>query len=55
MTIIHKERLTKFREVTHGRTGELYRAPLPSRLNPMPVQKGANDASSVAKLDEEKL
>lgn len=52
-TIIHKKKPTQFREVTHERTGEMYHAPFPSRLNPMPVQKGAKDASPVAKLDEE--
>lgn len=52
-TIIHKEKPTQFREVTHERTGEMCHAPSHSRLNQMPAQEGAKDASPVAKLDEE--
>lgn len=54
-TIIHKERPAQFREVTHGRTGGLYREPLSSRLNPMPAQEDTKDTSPVAAPDEEKL
>ena len=53
VTIIHKEKPTQFRAVMHECTGEMHHAPFPSRLNPMPVQEGAKDASPVAKLDEE--
>lgn len=51
-TIIHKEKPTQFREVTHERTGEMCHAPFHSRLNQMPAQEGAKDASPIAKLDE---
>lgn len=51
-TIIHKEKPTQFREATHKCTGEMYHTPFPSRLNPMPAQEGAKNASPVAKLDE---
>lgn len=51
-TIIQKEKPTQFRKVTHECTGEMYHAPFPSRLNQMPAQEGAKDASPIAKLDE---
>lgn len=54
-TVIREKRSTQFRKVTHKRTGEVYHAPFPLELNPMPVQENTKDINLVATPNEEKL
>lgn len=54
-TIIHKEKPTQFREVTHEHTSEMCHAPFHSGINPMPAQENTRDINLVVTPNEEKL